>query len=399
MSRYLTNFRYALPWLVRYPFARAENLFGEKAGEKKHIIFTVANHFEPSWKVDGFHDLPNQIRRLEEWHKLASATGEAVRDSDGTKFRHTYFYPAEQYYSELLEKIAEMQAEGLGETEIHLHHGVEKPDTAENLRKVLVEFRDVLAERHRCLSRLDGVGKPMWAFVHGNLALANSCGGRFCGVDEEMQILAETGCYADMTLPSAPDRSQVPMLNQIYECGLPLNEPIPHRKGHSVKVFGNKPQLPLIFTGPLVFNWTRRIKGLPVPRLDDGALVNNQPSDIARFNRWVSANVTVKGRPEWVFVKLYCHGFFDYDQNACIGEGAKRFFSEIIENGEKTGDYRVHFATAREAFNIVTAAIDGKEGTPNDFRDYRLKEIMKEKSVVEFPKTEQLPNYVCSNDV
>ena len=49
-----------------------------------------------------------------------------------------------------------MQAEGLGEVEIHLHHGVEKPDTAENLRKVLIEFRDCLAEEHKCLSRFDG---------------------------------------------------------------------------------------------------------------------------------------------------------------------------------------------------------------------------------------------------
>lgn len=375
-ASYLTKFQYALPWLVRYPFSRAENVFSEKAEGKKHVIFTVANHFEPSWKAQGFHDLPTQIKRLKEYQKTARETGEAVRDADGTKFRHTNFYPAEQYYPELLEIMAEMQSEGLGDVEIHLHHGVEKPDTAENLRKVLVEFRDILAERHKCLSRVNGEGLPMWAFVHGNLALANSCGGKYCGVDDEMQILEETGCYVDMTMPSAPDRTQVPMLNQIYECGLPLNEPIPHRKGKSVAVFGKSPQLPLIFTGPLIFNWTRRIKGLPIPRLDDGALVHNQPMDIPRFNRWVNANVTVKGRPEWVFVKLYCHGFFDHDQDACIGEGAKRFFSEIIENGEKTGDYKIHFATAREAFNMVSAAIDGKEGTPNDFRNYRLKAIM-----------------------
>jgi hypothetical protein len=31
--------------------------------------------------------------------------------------------------------MAAMQAEGLGDVEIHLHHGVEKPDTAENLAK------------------------------------------------------------------------------------------------------------------------------------------------------------------------------------------------------------------------------------------------------------------------
>ncbi|MDQ3799635.1 MAG: hypothetical protein M3384_09305 [Acidobacteriota bacterium] len=378
-NTYLTKLKSNLPWLARYPFARAKSVLSQNLFEKKHVIFVVANHFEPSWKKNGFHDWDAQLRRLDEYHKMARATGEAVRDADGTKFRHTNFYPAEQYEPRLLEKMAEMQAEGLGDVEIHLHHGIEKPDTPENLRKSLVEFRDVLAERHKCLSRLDGAGEPMYAFVHGNLALANSCGGKFCGVDEEMQILQETGCYVDMTLPSAPDETQVPIINQIYECGLPLNEKMPHRKSSRVGVYGNQPRLPLIFQGPLIFNWKRRIKGLPVPRLDDGALTANQPLDLARLNRWLSANVTVEGKSDWVFVKLYCHGFFDYDQSACIGEDARRFFGEVIENGERTGKYKVHFATAREAFNMVAAAIDGKKGTPNDFRNYRLQAIMDEK--------------------
>jgi len=306
-----------------------------------------------------------------------------VRDHDGTKFRHTNFYPAEQYDYEILEQLAAMGREGLGETEIHLHHGVEAPDTAENLRKTLVDFRDCLAEEHKCLSRFEAAGKPMYAFVHGNLALANSFGGQFCGVDNEMRILQETGCYADMTLPNAPVRTQVPVLNQIYECGLPLDERAPHRRGKSVRAFGNQPQLPLIFTGPLVFNWTRRFKGIPVPRIDDGALTASQPMDLARLKRWRGANITVKGRSEWIFVKLYCHGFFDNDQSACIGEDARRFFSEAIENGEKSGDYKIHFASAREAFNMVSAAIDGKRGTPNEFRDYRLKAIMNERETAD----------------
>lgn len=376
-NNYLKKLKMSLPWLARYPLVRGKS-FLEKTGGQKHIIFTVANHFEPSWSENGLLDLDAQRRRLDEYYKLARKTGEAVRDADGTKFRHTNFFPAEQYDRKLLEQMAAMQAEGLGEVEIHLHHGVEKPDTAKNLRRVLTEFRDCLAEEHKCLSRSNGAGKPMYAFVHGNLALANSCGGRYCGVDEEMQILRDTGCYVDMTLPSAPDETQVPMLNQIYECGLPLSEKMPHRTGKTVAVNGGKPQLPLIFTGPLVFNWTRRVKGLPVPRIDDGALVVNQPMDSPRFNRWVSANITVKNRPEWVFVKLYCHGFFDVDQSACIGEAAQRFFGEIIENGERTNDYKIYFASAREAFNMVAAAIDGKTGSPGELRNYRLETIMNE---------------------
>jgi hypothetical protein len=84
----------------------------------------------------------------------------------------------------------------------------------------------------------------------------------------------------------------------------------------------------------------------------------------------------VSGKSDWIFVKLYCHGFFDRDQSACIGEDAKRFFSEMVENGEKTGDYSIHFASAREAFNMAAAAVDGRSGSPNNWRNYRLRSIM-----------------------
>jgi hypothetical protein len=179
----------------------------KKSDEPKHIIFTVADHFEPSWSSNGLLGIDDQRRQLDKYYKLARKTGEAGDETlTARNFVTRTFFPAEQYDRKLLETMAAMQAEGLGEVEIHLHHGIEKPDTAENLRKTLIEFRDVLAEEHNCLSRFDGQSEPMYAFVHGNLALANSAGGKFCGVDRRMQILQETGCYVDMTLPSGARR-------------------------------------------------------------------------------------------------------------------------------------------------------------------------------------------------
>jgi hypothetical protein len=262
--------------------------------------------------------------------------------------------------------------------EIHLHHGVDQPDTAENTRLTLERFRDVLAEEHKCLARLVGenyTSQPKYGFVHGNWALANSAGGRFCGVDSEMQILADTGCYADFTLPSVPFQSQVPRINAIYQCANQLTEARPHRSGPSLKV-GDKLQLPIIFTGPLVFDWTRRLRGLPVPRIEDGALAQNYPLSLGRFNRWRSAGIGVKERPDWIFIKLYSHGFFDWDQDLMIGEQMKRFMSEVLEFGERTGNFKVHFASAREAFNMVVAAVEGQKGQPGAYRDYKLRQIM-----------------------
>ncbi len=377
----INKLAWSLPWLARYPFWRAREAATRTRAlpnEQQHLIFVVANHFEPSWNEQGTPlDWNTQLAKLDRWCEQARNIGEAVRDADGTPFRHTNFYPAEQYHPRLLHRLAELQAEGLGEVEVHLHHGVEKPDTEENLRRALVDFRDALAEEHRCLSRLDENGTPQYAFVHGNLALGNSAGGRFCGVDSEMRVLAETGCYADMTLPSAPDQSQVARINAIYQCGHELNEARPHRSGPQLRVGDKTPQLPIIFTGPLVFNWRRRVRGLPVPRVDDGALAANQPLDLARLNRWRSSRIHIEGRPQWVFIKLYCHGFFQFDQPSTIGERIRRFWEEAIEQGERTGEFKIHFASAREAFNMAMAATDGREGEPGLYRDYRLRQIMR----------------------
>jgi len=364
--------RWSLPWLMRYPAWR----YGEWAIRDKesphpsHLVFLVANHFEPATDEQG-------LVQLEKWCHMARVTGNAVRDHDGTPFRHTNFFPAEQYERRRLELLASLQAEGFGEVEVHFHHGVERPDTAANAKRMLEDFRDALAEDHKCLSREAPESRPRYAFVHGNWALANSAGGRFCGVDSEMQILADTGCYADFTLPSAPDQSQVPKINAIYECGHPLTESRPHRSGPALRV-GRRPQPPVIFTGPLVFDWTRRVHGLPIPRIDDGALAQNYPLDLGRFNRWRNARIGVEGRPEWIFIKLYSHGFFEWDQDIMIGEHLRRFMGEVLDLADRKGQFKIHFASAREAFNMVMAAVDGLSGEPGNYRDYHLKQIMSE---------------------
>src|SRR6266540_2129352 len=99
MSSLLTKLRWSLTWMSRYPFWRAAELVRRMTdeSEKQRLIFVVANHFEPSWRAEGgMLDLSDQLTRLDEWCLLARRTGDIARDSDGTPFRHTNFYPAEQ---------------------------------------------------------------------------------------------------------------------------------------------------------------------------------------------------------------------------------------------------------------------------------------------------------------
>jgi hypothetical protein len=88
----------------------------------------------------------------------------------------------------------------------------------------------------------------------------------------------------------------------------------------------------------------------------------------------------VEGRPDWVFIKLYCHAFFEHDQDVMIGEQLKRFMGAVLELSERTGEFKIHFATAREAFNMVVAAVEGCSEAPGRYRDYRLRQIMHEPS-------------------
>lgn len=379
------------PWLVRYPAWRTQEVL-RRMVEKvdfQNLIFIVANHYEPAWNSENkILQLNTQIARVDDWCRKAREIGNAVRGADGKPFCHTYFYPAEQYLQPILDQLAELQCDGFGEVEVHLHHGTEQPDNGTNLRRMLEEFRDILAEKHQLLSRESGLGRARYAFVHGNLALANSASDKNCGVDSEMQILADTGCYADFTLPSAPDESQVPRINAIYQCGHELHERAPHRSGPNLRV-GEQPALPVLFTGPLVFDWRRRIRGFPVPRIDTGSLAGNYPLSLDRLNRWRQARIGVRGRPEWVFIKLYCHGFFPYDQEETIGEPLQRFLEAVLDFGEKSGQFNVYFVTAREAFNIAMAAVDGHKGSPELYRDYKMRSIMKKTPGVQ-PTTAEL---------
>ncbi len=374
---WFNKLNWSLPWLVRYPFWRTgERLRRLTDGvAARHLIFVIANHYEPGWCArGGLDELPNQIAKVESWCRTARLTGSVVRDHDGVAFQHTNFYPGEQYHRVLLDRLAELQADGCGEVEIHWHHGVQAPDNSANFRAGISEFRDRLAEEHGCLSRLADDPQPKYSFVHGNFALANSRGGFACGVDDEMQILVETGCVADFTLPAFPWPSQVPQINSLYECGHPLDQPLSHRSGPRLKV-GQQPALPLIITGPLVFDWKRRKKGLPVPRIEEGVLTANCTFNRRRFDLWRNANIAVESRPEWVFIKLYCHGFFPGDEEATTGATARRFWTEVLELAERSKQFKVHFASAREAFNIAQAAIDGHSGNPGQYRNYKLRQI------------------------
>ncbi len=329
------------------------------------VLFCIADHYEPD---HGGVDRRTRLDRVARWVTDYPRLADGLRDADGRPPRYSFFFPAEIYTPELVAPLAELCHADLGEFEVHLHHD---RDTADHLRETLARFTGTLADKHGLLSRGPD-GRLAYAFIHGDWALDNSHpGGVGCGVNNEITVLRETGCYADMTMPSVFYDSQSRLVNRVYFAVDDPALPASHLTGPLARV-GQVPPAEglLMIPGPLELNWRRRIKGF-LPRIDSGAIDHRTPPSIERFVRWLGTGVGVAGRPEWVFIKAHTHGAPEPNAQAMLGGPFREMLAGALERFNDGTRYRLHFVTAREMANIALAAIDGRSGNAGLFRDYR----------------------------
>jgi hypothetical protein len=256
-----------------------------------------------------------------------------------------------------------MVFDGLGEVELHYHH---RDDTASTLR---IGLRNALDEYRRWGLLLESGKKPRtgFGFVHGDWALDNSCGGEFCGVNGELEILQEFGCWGDFTMPSG-NACQTRKINSIYYASGNPRRSKAHDWGADARVGRKDPPGLFLMQGPLGINW--RAPGHP--RIENAGLTSSNWGRPDRVQVWLDANVHVKGRPDWQFVKLHAHGAIEEDFDGLFGDKAfemHRTLNEQFNDGQR---YRLHYVTARQAYNIAKAAEHGCEGNPSDWLDYLI---------------------------
>ena len=332
--------------------------------EEVHVLLGIADHYEPKWAGA---TPAVAAERVERWLRDYPRLFGRFRDSDGRPPRHTFFYPFDEYEPAHLDALADLCRAGFGEVEIHLHHD---NDTADGLRDKLLDFKEILAGRHGLLARSRRTGEIGYAFIHGNWALCNSRpDGRFCGVNNELEVLRATGCYADLTYPSAPSRTQPAKINSIYYASNRPGRPCSHDGGWDVGTVAAPAASLLMIQGPLLLNWKKR--GL-MPGLENGCLQGSQPPDDARLDNWLKARIQVPTRPDWFFVKLHAHGTQEPTQAVLLGEPMVRFHEELARRAAANPKFHYHYVTAREMYNLVKAAEAGWQGTVAEARDYEL---------------------------
>jgi hypothetical protein len=340
-------------WLARH-------LFGHRPFDPRRlpantpidVMVLVVDHFEPASRFG-----PDAAARsVQSWCDDYRRLVARHRDADGRPPQHSWFYRSEYRNAGCLEALSAATFDGLGEVEFHLHHG---HDTHASFAAKLAGGLDWF---NRAGAMLTAEARPRrrFAYIAGNWSLDNGSGNdAFSGCNTELLALRDAGCYADYTFPALGSRAQPRKTNAIYYA---QDDPGPksYDTGRDVTVGGAPWGDLLILQGPSVLDWAHS-------RFEGSAMEDFEPPAAWRLGPWLKANVHVRGRPEWLFVKLHTHGM--QSREAQLGPAAEEMFTAMEEAWNRP-PFRLHYVTAREAFNIVKAAEAGHSGDPNRFRDF-----------------------------
>jgi hypothetical protein len=335
-------------WLGSFLLWKWSRLFS-RSPKRRHVYFCFADHYEP---YGGGADKARARERVRRWTEQYPLVALRHRDSFGNHPKHTFFYPAEEYDPELINQIRGLCEKRMGDVEVHLHHD---NDTAENFRRVIDQYVTTLHERHGLLRKDPITGKTIYCFIHGNWALDNSRpDGRWCGVDNELDILVETGCYADMTMPSAPSDTQTSKINSIYFSRGRAGQRKSHNTGRDVRAgrWGDPGEL-LFIQGPLTLNW-REAKLRIIPKIESAELSHDAPPTPHRVRLWAQCGVSVKGAEEHVFVKVHTHGATEKSMQMLFAEnGFERLWGELERLYRRDEENTLRYVTAWEMYSKI----------------------------------------------
>ena len=342
-------------WLLRHLLGhRSFDLRRLPADKPIDVMVLFTDHFEPRSRA-----APEEsAAAVRSWCEAHQRIGQRHRDADGRPPQHTWFYRSEYRNDGCLQALAEAAFRGQGEVEFHLHHG---HDTHESFA---ARLRSALSWFNRAGAMLTAEARPRrrFAYIAGNWALDNGAGDdAYSGCNTELLALRQAGCYADFTFPALGSPAQPRTSNSIYYA---TDDPGPKSYDRGRDVSASCPPCGdlMIFQGPSVVDWERA-------RFEDAAVEDYTPLEPWRLGPWLKANVHVAGRPEWVFVKLHTHGM--QSRHGLLSGGLDTLFAAMGEQWNRP-PFRLHYVTAREAYNIVKAAEAGHCGNPDDYRDFAI---------------------------
>jgi hypothetical protein len=308
------------------------------------VWVAITDHYEPlGMGVSVETALGRVAKWRDRWPRIAD---DAPRDAAGQRPQYSFFYPQEEYRRDLLDGIAEMVRLGVGDVELHIHHDNEQ---RESFIQKITEYCHRLRYNHGLLREQNG--RAVFGFIHGNWALDNSLpNGKWCGLNGEIALLRDLGCYADFTMPSLPSATQGRVVNQIYWCANHSDgRPRSFDRGIEATVGGGMRGDLLMITGPLGMRFGDR----SLPRVETGEIAGYDLPTKSRVRQWFDLAPMIGDN---LFIKLYTHGAIERNLEPLLGGALGNLFQWIADEAERRG-IEIHWATAWQMYQAVDALI------------------------------------------
>ena len=122
----------------------------------------------------------------------------------------------------------------------------------------------------------------------------------------------------------------------------------------------------MIVQGPLTLSWKSRKWGI-FPKIANAELSGDDPPTAERMDLWVRQHIDVKGKTNWVFIKLHTHGAEEGNFEPLLGASIQGMLSHLETAYNDASKYRLHYVTAREKLLVIKAAEDNLEIEPTQF--------------------------------
>ncbi|MGA3015542.1 MAG: hypothetical protein ABSF62_00385 [Bryobacteraceae bacterium] len=334
--------RHAELWFPGYVRSRLRNW---AAPGPSRVWVAIADHWEPyRGKVSDEVALGHVAVWSKGWPQIAARHA----DSTGKPPQYTFYYPQEEYRPGILDTLAAMARQGIADVDVHIHHDGEGQ---QNFVDRMNGFIETLSTRHGLLRKHHG--RTVFGFIHGNWALDNSRpDGRWCGLNNEITLLRDLGCYADFTMPSGASPTQSRIVNSIYWVTDDPLRPRSYDKGVPVRPGAPGSGDLLMITGPLGLRWSERLK----PRMETGEIAHQDPPTAYRVRQWLRLAPRIGNN---VFIKLYTHGALEQNYRALVFQGGLDRLFELLPQECRRLGHELRYVTTWEMRQAVDEAASG----------------------------------------
>jgi hypothetical protein len=315
----------------------------------KHVVFLMTDHYEPGRGSQG-------TDTSEVWLRRYRTAVDGLVDSYGRKFQYTWFYPYDHKNEKVMRQLNQLVADGYGEVEFHWHHNHDS-EASFNL-----DLADAASWFSQFGAMVDSnTGKFRFSFIHGNWALDNSAAAKHCGVSTEISALKRAGGYADFTFSTLSTPAQPGYINKLMHV---VDTPAPKSYESGVEAHvGYRGSDFLLVESPSAFDF-------PDLSFEVGALEAKSAYQRHRLNLWLENAPQVKGRDDVRFVRVYTHGITASE--TLFERGAITQIAQDLLRTAGEMHFKVHFVTAREAYNIIRAIEAGESGDPDLMRNFEI---------------------------